>query len=122
MRLLVLLVALVLGFAAGVAAIAVHRTLPGLLLGTATAVAVMVALRPWEPRASAAFAAGWLVPLVAAVAGRSEGDYAVASDLLGWLLIGSGFVVLVTGITAARPLPPRRDAVESGDRPYHGRS
>ncbi len=122
MRLLVLLVTLVLGFAAGVAAIAVHRTVPGLLLGTATAVAVILALRPWQPRASAAFAAGWLVALVAAVAGRSEGDYVVSADLLGWLLIGSGFVVLVTGITAARPLPRRRDAVETGDRTYHGRS
>lgn len=122
MRLLVLLAALVVGFAAGIAAIAVHRTLPGLLLGTATAVAVMVALRPWQPRASTAFAAGWLVPLVAGVAGRREGDYVVASDLFGWLLIGSGFVVLVTGITAGRPHPPRHDAVDRGEATYHGRS
>lgn len=115
MRLLGLLCSLVLGFAAGVAAVAVHRTWPGLVLGLAAAVVAIRALRLWQPRAATVFAAGWLVPLVAAVAGRREGDYAVASDLRGWLLIASGFVVLVTGITAGRPSVPRHDADDTGD-------
>ena len=111
MRLLAYSGALLLGFAAGVAAIAVHHTPAGLLLGAGTAIVVIWTLRLWLPRAATAFAAGWLVPLVTAVAGRREGDYAVASDLLGWLLIGAGFVVLVTGIAWGRPQVVRRDSV-----------
>jgi hypothetical protein len=114
MRFLGYALALVLGLAAGIAAIAVHRTVPGLVLGTGTAVVVMRALRLWLPRAAAAFAAGWLVPLVVAVAGRSEGDYAVSSDAYGWLLIGSGFVVLVTGIAWAQPPRFRSVSEEPG--------
>lgn len=112
MRLLAYALALVLGFAAGIAAIAVHRSPAGLVLGVGTALAVMHALRQWLPGAATAFAAGWLVPLLFAVAGRPEGDVAVASDTYGWLLILSGFVVLVTGILFGRP-----QAVQHGSNP-----
>ena len=95
--------ALVLGVAAGIAAIAVHRSPVGLILGVGTALVTIRALRLWLPRAAMAFAVGWLVPLVLAVAGRPEGDVVVASDGYGWLLIVAGFVVLVTGILSGRP-------------------
>jgi hypothetical protein len=114
MRLLAYVLALVLGFAAGIAAIAVHRSPAGILLGLGTAVVVIWALRQWLPRAAAAFAAGWLVPLLVAVAGRGEGDYAVSSDLHGWLLIGSGFVVLVTGIALSTVPTVRHDSGSRG--------
>jgi hypothetical protein len=107
MRLLGYALALALGLAAGVAAIAVHHTLPGLLLGAGAAVVTIWTLRLWLPRAATVFAAGWLAPLLVAVAGRKEGDYAVASDLQGWLLIGTGFVVLTTGIAWGRPATVR---------------
>lgn len=114
MRFLGYALALVLGLAAGVAAIAVHRSPAGLLLGTGTAVVVIWTLRSWLPRAATAFAAGWLVPLVAAVGGRGEGDYAVSSDLYGWLLIVAGFVVLVTGLAWGRAPAVRHDSGYEG--------
>ena len=103
MRPLAYVAALVLGLAAGIAAIAVHRSPVGLVLGVGTALVTIRALRLWLPRAAMAFAVGWLVPLVLAVAGRPEGDVVVASDSYGWLLIVAGFVVLVTGILSGRP-------------------
>ena len=106
--------ALALGLASGVAAIAVHRTPFGLLLGAGTAVLVIWTLRQWLPRAGTAFAAGWLVSLLTAIAGRGEGDYAVSSDGRGWLLIVAGFVVLVTGIAWGRPPTVRRDSGSGG--------
>jgi hypothetical protein len=114
MRLLGYVVALVLGLAAGIAAVALHRTLPGLVLGVGTALVVIRTLGMWLPRAATAFAAGWLAVLVAAVAGRGEGDYVVSSDGRGWLLIASGFVVLVTGIVWGRPPTVRRDSGSGG--------
>jgi len=114
MRFLGYALASVLGLAAGVAAIAVHRSPLGLLLGTGTAVVVMWTLRQWLPRSSAAFAAGWLLPLVLAVAGRGEGDVAVSSDTRGWLVVASGFVILITGIASGRTPAPRRDSVVEG--------
>jgi hypothetical protein len=114
MRLLGYLLALVLGLAAGIAAVALHRTVPGLVLGVGTAVVVIRTLGMWLPRAATAFAAGWLVVLVVAVAGRGEGDYVVSSDAQGWLFIVSGFVVLVTGLLWGRPTTTRRDSGSGG--------
>lgn len=110
MRFVAFLTALLLGLAAGIASIALHRTLPGLLLAAGTTVLALWTLRQWLPRAATVFAAGWLVPLLAAISGRGEGDYAVSSDALGWLLIGTGFVVLVTGISWGRPPTGRSDS------------
>lgn len=104
----------VLGLAVAVAAIAVHRSLPGLLLGVGTTLVVLWTLRLWLPAAAAGFAAGWLVALVAAVAGRGEGDYVVSSDSRGWMLIGSGFAVLVTGILLARAPAVPHDSGSGG--------
>lgn len=105
--------ALLLGLAAGVAAVALHRTLPGLVLGAGAAMVTLWAIRQWMPTAAAAFAAGWLLPLLAALSGRGEGDYAVAADTRGYLLIAAGVVVLVTGLLCA-VLPLRRRDSSSG--------
>lgn len=114
MRILGAALSLVLGLAAGVAAIAVHRSLPGLVLGVGTALVVLWTLRMWLPVAAAGFAAGWLVALVVAVAGRGEGDYVVSSDPRGWLLIGAGFAILVTGILLGRAPALRHDSGSVG--------
>lgn len=116
MRFLGYAFASVLGLAAGVAAVAVHRSPLGLLLGTGTAVVVIWTLRQWLPRSASAFAAGWLIPLVFAVAGRGEGDVAVSSDTQGWLVVASGFVILVTGIACGRTPGPPRDSASRGAR------
>lgn len=105
---------LLLGMASGVAALAVHRSLPGLLLGVGTAVVVVRTLRLWWPGAGQAFAGGWLVLLVVAVAGRGEGDYVVSSDLLGWSFVASGFVVLVTALASGPPRMHRHDSASAG--------
>lgn len=117
MSLLGYALAFLLGVPTAIAAIAVHRSVAGLVLGLGTTLFVMWTLRQWLPRTATAFAAGWLLPLVLAVAGRPEGDYVVASDAYGWALIGSGFVVLVMGIVwgqarrqRERPRPVARSA------------
>jgi hypothetical protein len=100
MRLTAYVAAFALGLAAGTAAIGVHRSAFGLLLGAGTAVVTMSALRQWLRPAAAWFAVGWLVPLVAGLAGRAEGDYAVSSDLSGLLLIAAGLLVLFVGVVS----------------------
>lgn len=101
-RVVGLLFFVALGIAAGLAALALHRTTAGLVLGVGTALAVIWALRDWLPGAGAAFAGGWLVPLLVAVAGRGEGDHAVTSDTSGWLIMVAGGVVLLTGAVWGR--------------------
>jgi hypothetical protein len=112
MRFLGYVLAFLLGLAAGIAAITVHRSAAGLVLGVGTALVVIRVLRLWLPGAATAFTGGWLVPLVFAVLGRPEGDVVVASDAYGWLLILSGLVILVTGIVSGR-----RDPVQHGSNP-----
>lgn len=112
MRFLGYALAFLLGLPTGIAAIAVHPSPAGLVLGVGTTLVVGWALHLWLPGAATAFAVGWLVPLVLAVAGRAEGDVVVASDAYGWLLLGSGFVVLVTGIIWGRA-----SAVQNGTNP-----
>jgi len=111
MRLLGYALAFALGFAAGIAAVTVHRFPAGLVLGVGTALVVIRTLRLWLPGSAPAFALGWLGPLLLAVLGRPEGDVVVASDGYGWLLIVSGFVVLVVGILSARPPASRHRGV-----------
>jgi len=116
MRVVVLAAAPLLGVAAGVAAIAVHRSVPGLVLGVGTALVVTWTLRLWAAYAATLFAAGWLAPLIVAIGGRAEGDYVVSSDLMGWLIIASGLVVAAAGIAWGRPLSAPRDSGLVGSR------
>lgn len=106
-RLLALLLALVTGVAVGVATLAVHRSATGVIIAMATTLVVMWAVHWWVAGGAPAFAAGWLTALLVAVAGRGEGDYVVSADARGWLLMGFGVVVLVTGFAWAR-VPARR--------------
>jgi hypothetical protein len=112
-HLVALALSLLLGAAVAVAAIAVHRTVAGSVLSGAAALATMWTLRWWTPRAATAFAAGWLAVLLVAISGRGEGDYVVSSDLLGWSLVGFGFVVLVTGLAWGRSPGARLDSGSS---------
>lgn len=106
--------ALLLGLAAGVSAVAVHQTSLGLLLAAVSGIAAIRALRLWATKAAAAFTAGWLVPLLGALTGRDEGDYAVAADRTGYLLIGVGAVILVTGLASGLVPLPRHDSGSGG--------
>ena len=106
-RLLALVLALASGVAVGVATLALHRSTTGVVIAMTTTLAVMWAIHWWVAGGAPAFAAGWLTALLVAVAGRGEGDYVVSADAWGWLLMGFGVVVLVTGFAWGR-LPARR--------------
>ncbi len=106
-RMLALVLAFVTGVAVGVAGVGLHRTFPGAVIAMTATLVVMWAIHWWAAGGTAAFAAGWLTVLLVAVAGRGEGDYVVSADARGWLLMGFGVVVLVTGIAWARQPPVR---------------
>ena len=100
MRILGYLLALLLGLATGLAGVAVHRRPVGLVLAVATVLVTVWALRQWRRTAVVWFAAGWLVVLGAGLLGRPEGDIVVGGDLPGWVLIGTGFLLVVQAATA----------------------
>lgn len=95
---------LVAGFVIGLAAVAVHARAWGLPLGAVATLAALVALPPgiWS---RCAYAAGWIVALALALIPRPEGDYAIASDVPGYVLLGVGLVLLVAALAT---LPVRR--------------
>ena len=92
-----------LGVLVALGAVVSHRSLfpLGLVLAVATSWAV-----PWRlllsrwPRTAASYVAGWLALFAVVIAGRPEGDYAVAGDVAGYSLMGAGFVLVVVGIVA----------------------
>lgn len=94
---------LLLGVLVALAAVGVHRSLLplGLLLAVATTWAVpwWLLRSPW-PRAAASYCVGWLAMFGVVVAGRPEGDYALAGDLAGYSLMAAGFVLVIVGIVA----------------------
>ena len=103
------------GVAAGTAAVLVHRHvlagLPaGLLLALLASFATAFALRVSRaPRLTATFAAGWVVAFGVFIAGRSEGDYAIAADVPGYVLMGGALALVLVGVTAFSRRPPRSD-------------
>ncbi|WP_370291064.1 DUF6113 family protein [Nocardioides sp.] len=101
----------VLGVAVGVSSVAVHALAWGLPLGIATVAAVLVAL-PAGLSGRFAFAVGWVGVLVVAMVRRPEGDFLIASDLLGYLLLAQGLVVLAVGTAG---VVPRRGARSRGE-------
>jgi peptidoglycan/LPS O-acetylase OafA/YrhL len=91
--------------------VTVHRGL--LPLGLLLALAATFAL-PWRllrsrvPRTATSYAVGWLAVLLLALVGRPEGDYVVASDLPGYVLVAAGLglvAVGVLGVAGPRPDP-----------------
>lgn len=95
---------LLVGFVVGVAAVAVHALWWGLLLAIAAGVAAVLALRPGTQRI--AYVLGWLVAVILAVVPRPEGDYAVAGDVFGYLLLGASAVLVILAL-ATLPVKPR---------------
>jgi hypothetical protein len=92
-----------LGVLVALAAVGVHRSsFPlGLLLAVATTWAVpWWQLRSRWPRTAATYCLGWLGMFAVVVAGRPEGDYAVAGDPAGYALMAAGFGLVVVGVVA----------------------
>ncbi len=102
------------GACVGVLALLVHRlggtTLPwGLLLAAAVSVAVSAAAAVLGDGGllPVAYGLGWGVAVLTALAGRPEGDYLVAADWRGWVLLvgvtGAVVVTTVLGMVVVRP-------------------
>lgn len=88
--------ALLAGAAVSVCTVALHGYTWGLVLGTVTTAAALVALPPgWWARLP--FALGWVGVLWLATTRRPEGDYLVASDAHGYTLLVVGMLVLAGG-------------------------
>ena len=95
-------VAVLIGMSTGIAAIAVHRSGPGwLALAVVASLGVAYGLRSTgTPRLGASYCLGWLVVLGVALAGRPEGDYVLAGDTAGYVMMATGFALVVLGITS----------------------
>ena len=100
-----------LGVLVALAAVGVHRSL--FPLGVLLAVAATWAVPWWQlrspwPRTAASYCLGWLGMFAVVVAGRPEGDYALAGDLAGYSLMAAGFALVVVGIVALAGSSRRR--------------
>ena len=113
----VALLLLVVGVVVGAAATLVHGLQLGLVLALVATVATVLALPPgWWARLP--FAAGWLAVVLYLANPRPEGDYLVAADTRGYLLLGTGMVALAFSIVTVRPTTRRarraRPVVDTG--------
>jgi hypothetical protein len=97
---------LAVGLATGLAVVLVHDRLLGLLLGLAATVATVVAVPGGVRRLG--FVAGWVGILAYAAVPRPEGDYLLAADLEGYLLLAAAPVLVVVAlVTFPRPAGTR---------------
>lgn len=118
LRLAMAVLLLALGVVVGVLSVAVHGLVVGLVLAiVATAATVWALPGGWLTRLP--FTIGWIAAVYYASRPRPEGDYLVASDARGYVLLGLGVLLLVYCTTTLRPRPrsayPARapaDAVE----------
>ena len=78
------------------------RSGPGpLSLAVAASLAVAWALRSTgTPRLGAAYCLGWLAVLGLAIGGRPEGDHVLAGDPAGYVMMATGFLLVVLGVTS----------------------
>ncbi|GAA1547020.1 hypothetical protein GCM10009788_56460 [Nocardioides humi] len=107
LRALSALGSLVLGAGVGLATVGLHRYGWGLGLGAAATAATLVAL-PGGWWARLPFALGWVALLGVASVQRPEGDYVVAGDVSGYLLLAVGAVVLGAGCVGLLRRPGAR--------------
>jgi hypothetical protein len=95
---------LAVGLATGLAVVLLHDRVLGLLLGLAATAATVVAAPGGARRLG--FVAGWAAIVVYAAVPRPEGDYLLAADLEGYLLLAAVPVLVVVAlVTFPRPRP-----------------
>ena len=116
MRALLVVPCLVLGIGVALCTVLLHGYAWGLALGLAATVATLVAL-PGGWWARLPFALGWTALLAFVTPARAEGDYLVASDVSGYVLLLAGIVVLAAGFVGIRPHRSAADADPSVSLP-----
>lgn len=73
----------------------------GLLLALSTSFVLAWVLRGSdEPRLATSYAAGWLLVFGFVFAGRPEGDFAIVSDLAGYVLIGAALAMILLAVVS----------------------
>lgn len=103
MKVLVAFAAIVLGLVVGVCSVALHERWWGLVFGIVATAATAYALPPgWWARMPFAF--GWAAMVGYLAVPRDEGDYAVASDLPGYVLLGFAVALVVAAAVTLQPL------------------
>lgn len=95
------------GSLVALAVVLVHRSgaLAVLLAAAASVATALWLLRGPRPALAAGYGVGWVALLGLVVAGRPEGDWAVGGDPAGYVVMGTGLLLLVLG---AAGLPGRR--------------
>lgn len=102
----------VAGAMTGLATVAVHSRLLMLVFALAATFAALVGLPPgWWSRVP--FAAGWTAVVAVAAAGRPEGDYALAANTAGYVVL---VVAVVLPMSALATLPVRRAHAHESDQ------
>ncbi len=115
-RAAVAVLALLGGGVVGACVLFLHGYWWGLLLGLAATIACLVAVPGgWWRRLP--FAVGWGVAVLGLSSERPEGDFLVASDTPGYLLLGSAVVVLLGGIVGLRRHPSPDPTINAGAGP-----
>lgn len=95
------------GALTGLALAVLHTTGWGLALGVLATATTWVALGAWHPMARIGFTVGWWVPVGRGALPKAEGDYLLAADLWGYLLLGVGFLLALATLVVL-PVPQRR--------------
>jgi hypothetical protein len=102
------------GVVVGLLTVLVHGQWWGLALGLATTLAVTRALRRGWPRGL--FALGWVALVGAVLPTRPEGDFLIAANPQGVVLLGAGFALIVAVlVTVGTPRAAARGG--NGTRP-----
>ncbi len=116
-KLVAALLLLVAGWATGLATVVLHGIWWGLLLAGGASLAMLVALgNAWWSRLP--FGLGWVLCLASMYGTRAEGDFLVAGDLSGYVLVALTTVVFVVSVvTVARPRRVARP--DEGVPTYH---
>ncbi len=93
----------VLGLVVGLSSVALHHHWWGLLLAIAATTATAYALPPgWWARVPFAF--GWVAMIGYLTLQRDEGDYVIAGEVQGYILLGFATVLAVAAMVTLRPL------------------
>jgi hypothetical protein len=112
-RVLLALLALVVGAVSGAAGTLLHQHWWGLWLALVTGLVVLA----WLPAGAVrlAFALGWCVPVLRGSLERPGGGILISADAQGWSFIAGSFVLLVAALATVLSAGPR--AGDPEDRP-----